>query len=36
MEFIIIGQAYVRGGWEEHRGGVGGGKSLNKEERIHK
>ena len=29
MEFINIGLAYIRGG----RGGVGGGKSLNKEAR---
>ena len=38
MEFINIGPVYVRGwargarGW----GGVGGGKSLNKEEIRHK
>ena len=36
MEFINIGPVYIRewvGGW---RGGVGGGKSLIKEERRHK
>ena len=36
IEFIDIGPAYVRGGQEGHRGGVGGGKSLNKESRWHK
>ena len=36
MEFIDIGPMYIRGGWEGHRGRVGGGKSLIKEERRHK
>ena len=44
MEFIILGQCILGGGWEGHgvgwvggaRGGVGGGKSLNKEEIRHK
>ena len=33
MEFINI---RLGGGWEGRGGGVGGGKSLNKEERRHK
>ena len=33
MEFINIGPVYIRGGCG---GGVGGGKSLNKEEIQHK
>ena len=43
MEFINIGPVYIRGwvggawgGREGHGGGVGGGKSLIKEERRHK
>ena len=36
MEFINIGPVYIRGGQEGHGGGVGGGKSLIKEERRHK
>ena len=45
MEFINIGPVYIGGwvggaqgwgGWEGRRGGVGGGKSLIKEERRHK
>ena len=36
MEFINIGPVYIRGGQEGREGGVGGGKSLNKEERRHK
>ena len=36
MEFINIGPVYIRGGQEGHGDGVGGGKSLNKEERRHK
>ena len=36
MEFINIGPVYIRSGWEGRRGGVGGGKSLNKEEIRHK
>ena len=36
MEFINIGPVYI-GGWREgHGDGVGGGKSLIKEERRHK
>ena len=33
MEFINIGPVYIGGGWEGHGGGVGGGKSIIKEER---
>ena len=33
MEFINIGPVYIRGGREERGGGVGGGKSIIKEER---
>ena len=36
MEFINIGPVYIGGGLEGCGGGVGGGKSLNKEERRHK
>ena len=36
MEYINIGPVYIRGGWEGHGGGVGGGKSLINEERRHK
>ena len=36
MEFINIGPVYIGGGWEGRGGGVGGGKSLIKEERRHK
>ena len=36
MEFINIGPVYIRGGWEGREGGMGGGKSLIKEERRHK
>ena len=36
MEFINIGQCILGGGWEGREGGVGGGKSLIKEERRHK
>ena len=36
MEFINIGPVYIRGGQEGHGGGVGGGKSLIKEDRGHK
>ena len=36
MEFINIGPVYIRDGLEGHGGGVGGGKTLNKEERRHK
>ena len=36
MEFINIRPMYIRGGWEGHGGGVGGGNSLNKEEIRHK
>ena len=36
MKFINIGPVYIRGGQEGCRGGVGGGKSLMKEERRHK
>ena len=32
MEFINMGPVYIRGGQEGRRVGVGGGKSLNKEE----
>ena len=35
MEFIL-GQCILEGGQEECGGGVGCGKSLNKEERRHK
>ena len=33
MEFINIGPAYIRGGYEGCGVGVGGGESLNKEAR---
>jgi len=36
MEFINIGPVYIRGWVGGARGGVGGGKSLIKEERRHK
>ena len=36
MEFINIGPVYIGGGWEGHGGGVGGSKSLIKEEIRHK
>ena len=36
MEFINIGPVYIRGWAGGARSGVGGGKSLNKEERRHK
>ena len=36
MEFINIVPVYVRGGLEGCRGGVDGGKSLNKEAKGHK
>ena len=36
MEFINIGPEYMRGWVGGTQGGVGGGKSLNKEERRHK
>ena len=36
MEIINIGAAYIRGGQEGCRGGVGGGKSLNNKARRHK
>ena len=36
MEFINIGPVYTRGGREGRGGGVGGGKSLIKEEIRHK
>ena len=36
MEFINIGPVYSRGWVGRARGGVDGGKSLNKEERRHK
>ena len=42
MEFINIGPVYIRGWaggaweWEGHGGGMGGGKSLIKEETRHK
>ena len=36
MEFINIGPVYIRGGQEGCGGGVGGGKSLIKEEGRHK
>ena len=36
MEFINIGPVYIRGCVGGAWGGVGGGKSLNKEERRHK
>ena len=36
MAFINIGPVYMRGGREGHGGGVGGGKSLIKEEIRHK
>ena len=36
MEFINIGSAYIRGWVGGARGGVGGGKSLIKEEIRHK
>ena len=36
LEFINIGPVYIRGGWEGHGVGVGGGKSLIKEEIRHK
>ena len=36
MEFINIGPVYIRGWAGLAWGGVGGGKSLNKEERRHK
>ena len=36
MEFINIGPVYIRGWVGGHGGGVGGGKSLIKEERRHK
>ena len=32
----MLGQCILGGGWERCGGGVGGGKSLNKEERRHK
>ena len=31
MEFII-GSVYIRGGWEGHRDGVGGGKAKTKKQ----
>ena len=33
---LILGQCILGGGQEGHGGGVGGGKSLNKEEIRHK
>ena len=36
MEFISIGPVYITGWVGRARGGVGGGKSLNKEEIKHK
>ena len=36
MEFINIGPVYIRGWAGGAWGGVGGGKSLNKEEIRHK
>ena len=36
MEFINIGPVYIRGWVGGARGGVGGGKTLIKEERRHK
>ena len=36
MGFINIGPVYIRGWAEGARGGVGGGKTLIKEERRHK
>ena len=36
IEFINIGPVYIRGWVGGVRGGVGGGKSLIKEERRHK
>ena len=36
MEFINIGPVYIRGWVGGVQGGVGGDKSLNKEERRHK
>ena len=33
---LILGQCILGDGWEGQGGGVGGGKSLNKEERRHK
>ena len=33
---LILGHCIIGGGQEGHRGGVSGGKSLNKEERRHK
>ena len=35
MEFIVIGPAFISGWVGGARGGMGGGKSLNKEERRH-
>ena len=32
----MLGQRILGGGWEGHGGGVGGDKSLNKEEIRHK
>ena len=36
MEFINIGPVYIKEWVGGAQGGVGGGKSLNKEERRHK
>ena len=36
MEFITIGPVYIMGWVGGARGGVTGGKNLNKEERRHK